>query len=79
MKLRPMSKKPKTRYKDYVMHPRYGNKPISSGEQFRVEDILHAHWRYTADSIFTETAIKADISKQNYSTFPIAIYVDLEK
>jgi Probable zinc-ribbon domain len=75
-----MSKKRKTQYKDYVMHPRYGNKPLSSGESLSLNDILNAHWRwkYSAESIFPETAILADVSKQNFSTFPIGIYVDIE-
>lgn len=75
----PMSKKPKTRYKDYVMHPRYGNKPIYSGAKIQLDEILNGHWQYKADSIFPETAIEADTSKQNYSMYPIKIYVDIEK
>ncbi|MGI0118297.1 zinc-ribbon domain containing protein [Zooshikella sp. RANM57] len=74
-----MSKKRKTKYREYVTHPRYGDKPIYSGATFPVEKILRAHWQYKADSIFPETAIEADISKQNYSTYPICIYVDIEK
>ncbi|WP_151173998.1 zinc-ribbon domain containing protein [Pseudoalteromonas ruthenica] len=74
-----MSKKRKSRFKEYVDHPRYGDKPIYSGEKFTLEEILRAHWRYSEDSIFPETAIKADIEKQNYSIYPRPIYVDIQK
>ncbi|MCG8315269.1 MAG: zinc-ribbon domain-containing protein [Pseudomonadales bacterium] len=74
-----MSKKRKSRFKDYVDHPRYGDKPIYSGEKYSLEEILRAHWRYSEDSIFLETAIKADIEKQNFSIYPRSIYVDIQK
>lgn len=74
-----MSKKRKSRFKEYVDHPRYGDKPIYSGEIFTLEEILRAHWRYSEDSIFPETAIRAEIDKQNFSIYPRSIYVDIQK
>ena len=64
---------------NYVKHPRYGNKPIPSGESYSEEDVLSAHWSYSSLKIFKETAIKADISKQNYGLYPRKIYVDIEE
>lgn len=66
-------------HKQYVNHPRYGDKPIYSGADFPVSEIVRAHWQYDEESIFPETAILADTSVQNYSIYPIKIYVDIEK
>lgn len=66
-------------YKEYVNHPRYGNKPTYSGLKFTADEILNSYWAYEKDSIFPESGIEADISKQNYSSFPREIYVDIEK
>lgn len=74
-----MPKKRKTTSKQYVNHPRYGDRPILSGTQYSSEEVLHAHWQYKIESCFPETAIKADTSKQNYATYPIKLYVDIEK
>lgn len=74
-----MSKKRKTMHKAYVKHPRYGDKPISTGANFPVSEIVRAHWQYNEESIFPDTAILADTSVQNYSMYPIEIYVDIEK
>lgn len=74
-----MSKNRKTMYRAYVNHPRYGDRPISTNANFTDEDILCAHWQYDKESIFPDTAILADTSVQNYSMYPIKIYVDIEK
>lgn len=74
-----MSKKRRSRYKQYVHHPRYGDRPIYSGEQYSLDEILKSYWRYSAESIFPETAIKADLAKQNYTITPRSIYVDIQK
>jgi len=71
-----MSKKKSKRA--YINHPRYGGAPIQSEYKFLKEDIDHAHWHYTQVKYFPKTAIPADIEKQNYSTFPREIYVDIE-
>ncbi len=66
-------------HKDYVLHPRYGDKPLYSGLSVSVEKLLDAHWSLAGSTFFPETAIKANIEKQNYSTFPRSYYVDVEK
>ncbi|WP_444890997.1 zinc-ribbon domain containing protein [Microbulbifer sp. DLAB2-AA] len=38
-----------------------------------------AHWSLDKDSIFPETAIPANIDRQNYSIFPRKFYVDIER
>lgn len=64
--------------RDYVRHPRFGNKPIVSEFSFSQEDIEQAHWSYAGKQYFPYTAIPADIEKQNYSVLPRSIYVDIE-
>ncbi|MCK5649177.1 MAG: zinc-ribbon domain containing protein [Gammaproteobacteria bacterium] len=44
-----------------------------------MDEILESHWSYNKESIFPETVIKADVSRQNYSVFPRSFYVDIEK
>lgn len=66
-------------YKEYVKHPRYGDKPKYSGYKYTVDEILQSHWHYDKETIFPETAIPADVNKQNYSIYPCNIYVDIEK
>ena len=63
----------------YVKHPRYGDKPAPSGEKIPSEDLKRAHWRYNGLKIFPETAIRADVTKQNYAIYPRDIYVDIEE
>ncbi|GJM07834.1 MAG: hypothetical protein DHS20C11_01100 [Lysobacteraceae bacterium] len=74
-----MSKKRKSKYKAYVPHPRYGDKPVYSGESFTLEEIHSAFWRYRGEAVFPESAVAADVDKQNYSIFPRKVYVDIEK
>lgn len=64
---------------EYVDHPRYGNQPIPSHFDFTNEEIDHAHWRYRWLRYFAHTALPANIEKQNFSTFPRRIYVDIEE
>lgn len=68
-----------TNSKNFVNHPRYGDKPIPSGHKFSKKDIERSHWRYVTTKYFIETAIPADINKQAYAVFPRSIYVDLEE
>ena len=74
-----MGKKKIRPQREYVTHPRYGNKPTRSDLIASNDEIMQSHWSYNKDSIFPESAIKADISKQNYSIYPRNIYVDVEK
>lgn len=68
-----------TNTKRYVMHPRYGDRPIESEFKFTKDEIERAFWRYSSVKYFSNTAIPADISKQNYAVFPRKIYVDIEE
>jgi len=63
----------------FVAHPKYGSKTIPSGLSVPVAEILRSHWHYDKDSIFPESVLIADTSKQNYATYPRAYYVDLCK
>ncbi|KHD11347.1 hypothetical protein PN36_20450 [Candidatus Thiomargarita nelsonii] len=65
--------------KQYVCHPRYGDKPTISGNTFSIEQIKQAYWGYRRESFFPESAIKADIERQNYSIYPKKLYVDMER
>lgn len=70
--------KKKKAEKKYVMHPRFGDKPIASNYTIPLEEIETGRgWR--RDHYFPETAIRADTSKQNFSIFPLKIYVDVER
>jgi hypothetical protein len=71
-----MGNNAKTR--NFVNHPRYGNSPIPSKYKFTREQIERGHWRYSSVKYFPETAIPANIEKQNYAVFPRSIYVDIE-
>ncbi len=68
-----------TNTKSYVMHPRYGDKPIASDFSFSKEEIKRAHWRYSSVKFFEKTAIPANIEKQEVADFPRKIYVDIEE
>lgn len=74
-----MPKKRKSLLREYVNHPRYGDKPIYSGSKLHARDIVKAHWQYDQASIFAETAIVANTAIQNYSMYAIEVYVDIEK
>jgi len=63
----------------YVNHPRYGNTPTNSGNNYPLEKVVDGYWAYKAHNIFAESAIRADEKKQNYAIFPRAYYVDQEK
>ena len=65
--------------RNLVPHPRYGGSIIASGYDFSAEAVRSSFWRYSSENIFPETAIPADVSKQNYSVFPRPIYVDILK
>jgi len=66
-------------FHSYVNHPRYGNKPIVSGTSYSREQIEASYWGYKDKNYFPETAIKADINKQNYVSSPRVLYVDIMK
>lgn len=61
----------------YAKHPRFGDAPIPSKYNYSIEDIEKSHWRYSGLHYFKDTAIPANIEKQNYSIYPRSLYVDI--
>jgi hypothetical protein len=72
-----MPKAGRHKLRDLVPHPRYGDQLIPSGYKFTAEQVRNSFWGYHRANIFPETAIPADTSRQNFSTYPRAIYVDI--
>jgi hypothetical protein len=77
----PKAKRRKLRQKmqDLVAHPRYGNAVIRSGYNVSAEEIRASFYRYCGETIFPESAIPANIKRQNFSTFARGYYVDILK
>ena len=64
----------------YVDHPRFGNRPILSGEKWTLAEIRQAYWGYNRQAVlFPETAITADLTRQRYGYAPRRVYVDMEQ
>lgn len=72
-----MNLRKKSKCPGYVRHPRYGEQPIVSGYHYSDEEILRAHWRYASLKYLAETAIPANISRQNCAIYPRKLYIDL--
>ncbi len=66
-----------------VPHPRYGRDVLVSGLEVTREEVLGSYWGYRGGTeaavFFLESAIAADISRQDYCAFPRGYYVDLLK
>jgi hypothetical protein len=60
-----------------VPHPRYGSEPEVSGEGLSEATVRGSYWGYRDAVLFPESAIVADASRQNFTTFPRGTYVDL--
>jgi hypothetical protein len=64
---------------NFVNHPRYGDLPIRSPEGYTEDDLRRAFWSYgrpgDREIIFPETAIQADVTKQNFWE----LYVDIAR
>lgn len=76
----------KDEYAEFVPHPRYGRGPRLTGlnptTRYNIkqgEPIVKLHWHTGKDSRIPNTAIEADISKQNYTTFPVTHYFDAKR
>jgi hypothetical protein len=74
-----MALTPHQEIKGIVPHPRYGDAVIPSGTTVSEADVRGSFWRYRSETIFPESAIEADINRQNYSLFPRRYYVDILK
>jgi hypothetical protein len=71
-------------YQTFVEHPRYGHRPRVTGlnpvrpERFKAgEPIIKFHWHSPPECRIPNTAVEADISKQNFTTFPVTHYFDV--
>ncbi|MCO6042465.1 zinc-ribbon domain-containing protein, partial [Aeoliella sp. ICT_H6.2] len=65
--------------RENVLHPRYGTAPIESAYNVPYDQIVEGYWQYRHEHLYPQTAIPADLSKQNFSTFPREYYVDIQK
>ncbi|MEM1298594.1 MAG: zinc-ribbon domain containing protein [Pseudomonadota bacterium] len=70
--------------KKFVDHPRYGDQPIRSGENWTEAEVRAAYWgynrtAYTRDVLFPETAIRADWTKQYAGWGWRRAYVDIAR
>jgi hypothetical protein len=73
----------KTKHR-FVDHPRYGNQPILSGENYSMGEVRSAFWQYSSllyvqKLIFPQSAIRADVAKQKYGYSPRPLYVDIAR
>ncbi|MCJ7830327.1 MAG: zinc-ribbon domain-containing protein [Desulfobacterales bacterium] len=73
----------KTKHR-FVDHTRYGDQPILSRENFSMEEVRASFWGYSRihyiqQIIFPETAIRADVMKQNAGCSPRRLYVDIAR
>ena len=68
-----------TELNDLVPHPRYGIAPRPSGMDINPDDVRASYWRFQTETIFPETAIPADETKQNFTVVPRRYYVDVLK
>lgn len=82
-----MRKRPRPRPGDLVPHPRYGttsrprlgDRIAPARLKLTREEIAQSYWGYRGPgvTIFPESAIAADLSRQNFSVVPRTYYVDL--
>lgn len=61
----------------YVPHPRYGASPRPSGVQIPETDLRRGYWRLRRETLFLETALIAETTKQNFAVYPRKYYVDV--
>ena len=62
---------------DLVPHPRYGAAVVPSGEVVTEAEVRGSFWQYAKETLFPASAIRADLSRQNFSTMARGYYVDL--
>ncbi len=74
-----MSKFTRRKLQDIVPHPRYGDSIVPSGCRVSAEEVRASFWSYSTDTIFPESAIRADTTRQNFTVFPRGYYVDTLK
>lgn len=74
-----MPKSTRQKLQNIVPHPRYGDSVVPSGCKASAEQVRASFWRYRSDTIFPESAIRADTTRQNYTVFSRGYYVDTLK
>lgn len=74
-----MPRKTSTIGEDLVPHPRYGAQPKPSGLRVAEEELRRGFWRLSRDVLYPDTAVLADVSKQNFAVFPRTYYVDVRR
>jgi hypothetical protein len=60
-----------------VPHSRYGDAIVPSGCTASAEEVRGSFWSYSSETIFPESAIQADTTRQNFTVFPRGYYVDM--
>jgi hypothetical protein len=78
---KPKSTVPKRRgtvVPNVVPHPRYGDCIVPSGVIVPTWEIL-SFWGYKRETIFPESAIPADVTRQSFTVLPRRFYVDVLK
>jgi hypothetical protein len=63
----------------FVEHPRYGSTPHTSGLEVAEDEIREGFWSLKRETMFPESVLAADATKQNYSVFPRRYYVDVQR
>lgn len=74
-----MPKRKKRTSDKVVPHPRFGDAFIPSGFHATEQMVRDSFWAYKDAKIFAASAIPADVSQQNFTTFPRGYYVDILK
>jgi len=74
-----MSKKRSHKLLDVVPHPRYGTRILPSRYNADAATVRDSFWGYRGETIYPETAIPANVQKQNFSCIPRGWYVDILK
>src|SRR3569832_1064345 len=64
---------------EIVPHPRYGRTVVPSGCEATEAQIRGSFYGYRDETIFPQSAIPADLTRQNFTTFPRGYYVDILK
>lgn len=63
----------------YAPHPRYGTGLQYTNLSVREEDLKASYWRFRDETLFPETALRANTTAQGYAVFPRPFYVDILK
>lgn len=78
-KASPAPKRRATTIEGVVPHPRYGSTVVSSGCNVAPEEIRASFYHYSGETIFPESALEADTTRQNFTVVPRRYYVDILK